>query len=198
VKVLHRELSSCASNSEILRMRGYEIDAMVDKGPNGDWIEKWAGKYEWNEKLERDVFQSIGSSPSYLTKSTLKMIEDWKWGRKRGLVANNEEPFVREVTRTSLTTRNERLKLEVLTLLNGVGIRMASTILYFLYPEECTIMDWRAWESLKRFKEIEGEITDTFESWRTYNHACRRIAAQNRVSLRELDKALWQFKGGVP
>jgi hypothetical protein len=38
---------------------------------------------------------------------------------KRVWWPDNEEGFVREVTKISVTTRNERLKLEVLTLLRG-------------------------------------------------------------------------------
>lgn len=168
---------------------------------NKTWIESSVKKYDENNTkeyaLEKQIFESIkecGSPPSYLTKDILMMIEEWKWGRKRGLVKENDEQFVRGVTQVSFATNNERLKLEVLTLLRGVYIRMASAILFFCYPKRYTIMDGRAWESLKALGKIDGEIEDTFECWQKYNKRCQDIAKQFDISLRELDKALW-YKG---
>lgn len=161
------------------------------------WIEGWSGRYNDEHRLEKEIEarieKALKQSPSYLTKDALANIEIWKWGRRRGLVDANEEEFIREVTRASFSAKSERFKLEVLTLLNGVGIRMASTILAFRYPQRYTVMDWRAWKSLKSFSMLEGEIEDTYDCWQRYNSVCQELAARNRVSLRKLDKALWQF-----
>lgn len=58
-------------------------------------------------------------------------------------------------------------------------------------------MDYHAWDSLKAIDKINGEIGDTFGCWQKYNEICREIAKQNGVSLRKLDKALWQYQGGA-
>ncbi len=161
------------------------------------WIESWSKRYDDAHQLEKAIEarieKAVRQSFSYLTKDTLADIELWKWGRRVGLVDANEEEFVREVTRASFNANSERFKLEVLTLMNGVGIRMASTILAFRYPRRYTVMDWRAWKSLKSFQLLDGEIEDTYYCWRRYNSVCQELAARNRVSLRKLDKALWQF-----
>ena len=168
------------------------------------WIEDLVRKYDKdNQKeneLEYEIIKSIeikGLPPLYITKDTLKKIAKWKSARVMGHIEKNDEQYVKEVTQVSLSTKNEKLKIEILTMLNGVQIRMASAILLFCFPEQYTVMDYRAWDSLKALDKINGEIGDTFECWQKYNEICREIAKQNGVSLRKLDKALWQFQGGA-
>lgn len=169
---------------------------------NQEWIEDFAKQYDDKEEscLERKIFESIkkmGSPPLSLTKDILVDIAEWKAARVKGHVMKNDGEYVKEVTQVSLSTKNEKLKIEILTLLNGVQIRMASAILFFCLPEQYTVMDYRAWDSLKALDKINGEISDTFECWQKYNEICQEIAKQNGVSLRELDKALWQYQGGA-
>ncbi len=174
---------------------------IIDKA----WIEDLAKQYddkvdEKEYRLEIKIFKSIegmGSPPLSLTKGILLYIAEWKAARVKGHVNKNDEQYVKEVTQVSLSTKNEKLKIEILTLLNGVQIRMASAILFFCFPEQYTVMDYRAWDSLKALDKINGEIDDTFECWQKYNEICREIAKQNGVSLRKLDKALWQYQGGT-
>jgi len=169
---------------------------------NKDWIEDFAKKYDEDNqeenKLECEIINEIkGLTSSYITEDILKKIAKWKSPRVMPHIIKNDEQYVKEVTQVSLSTNNEKLKIEILTLLNGVQIRMASAILFFCSPEQYTVMDYRAWDSLKALDKINGEISDTFECWQKYNEICREIAKQNGVSLRRLDKALWQFQGGV-
>jgi len=170
----------------------------------GKWIDDWAKKYDQNnqdeKKKEDDIFTSIktiGSPPHCLTKEVLIKVADWKAPRAKGYVDKNDPYYVEEVTRVSFTTKNEKLKLEVLTLLDGVDIRMASTILHFCFPDLYSVMDWRAWESLRKLHKISGRIENAYGCYKRYNDVCQEIAEQFHVSLKILDKALWQWKGGV-
>lgn len=169
-----------------------------------EWILELARKYDEEndeEKVKEDaILRRIGASgspPTSLTKPVLIRIAEWKAARTKGWIRANDPEYVEEVTRVSLTTDNERLRLEILTLLEGVSTRMASAVLYFCFPERYAVMDWRAWKSLAELGKITGEIEDTYESYKKYNDVCRGIARQLHVSLRTLDKALWQWKGGV-
>ena len=112
-------------------------------------------------------------------------------------MSENDDKFVRDVTDVSLTTKNEKLRLKLLTLLNGVSIGVVSAILYFCFPQQYIVMDWRSWHSLVAFGRLNGEIQRNFDGWKKYNDVCREISKQFGVSLRTLDKALWQYKGGV-
>lgn len=169
-----------------------------------DWILELARKYDkenQEEKVKEDAIlryiKASGSPPTDLTKPILTKIAEWKAARTKRYICTNDPKYVEEVARVSLKTDNERLRLEILTLLNGVGIRMASAMLHFCFPERYTVMDWRAWKSLAKLGKIIGEIEDTYETYKKYNDVCQGIAKQLRVSLRTLDKALWQWKGGV-
>jgi hypothetical protein len=60
--------------------------------------------------------------------------------------------------------------------------------LYVAFPQEYPILDVRALESLG----VKGRSTYPLSFWLAYLEACRTIARQAGVSLRTLDKALWQ------
>ncbi len=55
----------------------------------------------------------------------------------------------------------------------------------YKYP----IIDFRALWSL----QVNVPNKYTFEFWRKYVQYCRKIARENHVDLRILDKALWQY-----
>ncbi len=65
-----------------------------------------------------------------------------------GLFSSNPEDFIKDVTHTALITPSERLRIEVLTLLNGVSWPTASVLLHFGYDNLYPILDFRALWSL--------------------------------------------------
>jgi DNA topoisomerase IB len=168
------------------------------------WIEKFAKEYDDNNTNERELedrifnsIKAIGSPPKKLTLTVLKDIADWKAPRIKGYIDRNRKypKYVEDVTKVSLTSTNEKLRIEVLTLLDGVKIRMASAILHFCFPDKYSVMDWRAWASLRRLGKVSGKIQDNYDCYSKYNVVCGKIAKEFGVSRRTLDKALWQWKG---
>jgi hypothetical protein len=81
----------------------------------------------------------------------------------------------------------------VLCGLRGVEIPVASAILTAIDPERYTIIDFRALESLG-----VKSSWHTVDSYLAYLEQCRELARQNTVSLRELDRALWQWSKEQP
>jgi len=114
----------------------------------------------------------------------------WKTPRSQSKCRKNDEEFIREVTAISLSTQNEKLKIEVLTLLSGVSWPTASTLLHFCYPEKYPILDFRALWSLG-IDQLPGKYD--FDFWWSYVSACRKISLENTITIRQLDKALWQY-----
>lgn len=55
----------------------------------------------------------------------------WKSPRTKPRVVSNPKELVREVTRTALTTRDERVRIGVLQILNGVSWPTTSVLLHF-------------------------------------------------------------------
>jgi hypothetical protein len=71
----------------------------------------------------------------------------------------------------------------------------ASTLLYFAFPDDYPILDVRALQSLG----VKSRSGYSVTFWLNYLDACRALARRAGVSLRTLDKALWQYsKEGVP
>jgi len=113
----------------------------------------------------------------------------WKTPRSAPKVALNAEPAVRAVTRRALADPDEATRMEALLSLNGVGVPTASTLLYFAFPALYPILDVRALESLG----VKPRSQYPVAFWLGYLEACRGLAVQCGVSLRTLDKALWQW-----
>ena len=72
----------------------------------------------------------------------------------------------------------------------------ASTLLHFAFPDAYPILDRRAVHALGQ----RPRSTYAVAFWLDYLDACRTLAGQHGVSLRTLDKALWQWSKdqGVP
>jgi thermostable 8-oxoguanine DNA glycosylase len=84
-------------------------------------------------------------------------------------------------------------KVQRLLSIPGIGIPIASAILAVCYPEQFTILDRRVWETLKE-ASVEG-LTPGFPQdaagYLQYCQACSHNADKARLSLRDLDRALW-------
>ena len=126
----------------------------------------------------------------YLTKDELLRFFDWKTRRRgRSRCLRNDENYIKEITRFAFTTSEDRLRIEVLTLLDGVQWPIASAILHFVFPENYPILDFRALWSLG----IEKPPPYCFRFWKAYTDTCKMLSEANNISLRTLDRALWQY-----
>jgi hypothetical protein len=125
----------------------------------------------------------------FLTKEALHKVAYWKSPRSSGHVTRNSDDYVQEITGFALRAKNERSRIEVLTLLTGVSMPTASVILHFFHPDPYPIIDYRALWSLR----IESNPPYNFDVWWDYIVLCREIATANDVDMRTLDRALWQY-----
>ena len=112
----------------------------------------------------------------------------WKTPRSRPRVAANSEAAVIDATGRALAASDEAIRFAALLELDGVGAPTASTLLYVAFPDDYPILDVRALESLG----VRSRSTYPVSFWLAYLEACRTLARDNGVSLRTLDKALWQ------
>jgi hypothetical protein len=114
---------------------------------------------------------------------------EWKTSRSRPKVERNPAATVERATRRALSATDEGERMHALVELEGVGVPTASTLLHFARPDEYPILDVRALESLGQNARSVYPVT----YWLDYLHACRRLAQCHGVSIRTLDKALWQY-----
>ena len=148
----------------------------------------WAERYDYDEKLIAPIVPGV-KRRGFLKKEEFLATCRWKTPRSQARCRTNSADFIREVTKCALSTSAERLRIEVLTILDGVGWPTASVILHFFHSDPYPILDFRALWSLK----VHVTSTYEFDFWQHYTGYCRDLARRGGVSMRTLDRALWQF-----
>jgi hypothetical protein len=125
----------------------------------------------------------------FITKDELSKIAYWKAPRSAGNVNTNSDEYIREITKFALSTKEERSRIEVLTVLDGVRWPTASVMLHFFHKDPYPIIDFRALWSVS----IDVPSKYNFEIWWEYVLFCHKIVERNDVDMRTLDRALWQY-----
>jgi hypothetical protein len=153
-------------------------------------VARWAARFSDTSEafIEKDVAPAARRQ-GYLTREQFLRIAEWKTVRSRPLCQRNEDAYVREVTRAALASTNERFKIHALRLLEGVEWPTASVILHFCDKAPYPILDVRALWSVG----LDASPTHSFALWIAYAEYLRGVAGQAGVSMRTLDKALWQY-----
>jgi hypothetical protein len=154
-------------------------------------IRAWAERYpvEYDAEIENTIAPQVKARGYFLREEFIQLCR-WKTPRSQPKVASNPADYIQAVTQTALSTPSERLRVEVLTLLNGVRWPTASVVLHFCHADPYPILDVRALWSLS--VEANANIYN-FEFWNTYTQFCRKLAREAGIAMRELDRALWQY-----
>jgi hypothetical protein len=125
----------------------------------------------------------------YLTREELGKVARWKAARNAPRILRNTEKEVEEITRLSLAANGERVRIESLLILTGVGWPMASVILHFFHKDPYPILDFRAlWSA-----GLTMPSQYSFPFWWSYVEYCRGLARREKIDMRTLDRALWQY-----
>jgi thermostable 8-oxoguanine DNA glycosylase len=164
------------------RVRGFELQFPADE------IRALAERYEYEDDERVRAAGEAARRRGYYTRDEFLRICAWKTGRSKSKVASNGEQEVERATRAALDAQDEAERIEALLELKGVGVPTASVLLHFAFPREYPILDVRALESLGQ----RGRTTYSVSYWLKYLDTCRQLSEEHGVSLRVLDKALWQ------
>jgi hypothetical protein len=153
-------------------------------------IRRYAARYPAavDSRIEEVVAPAVRSR-GFLTRGEFLELCRWKTPRSAPLCAANDEEYVNSVTRAALAADNERLRIEALRLLAGVSWPTASAILHFCSRDPYPILDVRALWSLS----VRQPSKYDFPFWNQYTTFLRRLAGRLRISMRDLDRALWQY-----
>ena len=155
-------------------------------------VRYWAGRYSYPGSDAEAALLRLKPrirKSRRLTKAQLVEICRWKATRSAGNAMRNDPAYVELITGLSFSTSDDRARIELLTLLDGVGWPTASVILHFFHRESYPILDYRALWSVR----AKPPRKYTFDFWWRYTLYCRRIAKKAGVRMRTLDKALWQY-----
>ena len=161
-------------------------------------IPYWAARYTYPRE-EADLINLATTVRTHggFQKPVLQLVANWKSPRSAGHVAKNSDTFVAEITSFAFSARDERSRIETLTLLDGVSWPTASVILHLFHPESYPISDFRALWSV-------GSVPPSkyrFDFWWPYVQFCRKQYVQCGCDPRTFDRAVWQYskeRQGVP
>jgi hypothetical protein len=151
-------------------------------------IEALAARFDIDVDAEVATAGAAARRRGHYTKPELILLCEWKTVRSKSRVAENTEAFVEGITRAAFATEDESERMLALCALKGVHAPTASVLLHFAFPDRYPIIDWRALESLGEPEQASYPV----KYWLAYVDVCRRIAAEAGVTMRVLDKALWQ------
>jgi hypothetical protein len=156
------------------------------------FIDSWALRYP--VEADREILEVVGPrvvERRAFDRADLLTVGRWKSVRSSGYLSRNTDTFIEQVTSTSLRAPDD-IKHLVLTLLEGVGVPMASAMLTACFPNRFTVIDVRALATLRALGIITPGVTPDYVS---YVATCRSIADETSRDLRTLDRALYSANG---
>lgn len=172
-----------------------------------DLIEAYEGQDQGgnNDHVTDEQALEIGQSicAGRYDYSDLQRLYEWKnsryaWARGANrfeLQCEEHWGEVKEAFSVACTAKTDRTAISVLAGLDGVGVPTASAFLTMMFPEKFTIIDIRALRSLLDPDEATKFNRSSVSNYLSYLNFCRQNYADYADSLRNFDKALWQFNG---
>jgi len=165
------------------------------------FIREWACVYDHrSDPPARAEEQAIKAwlrgqqEPKHLDKGHFVRLARWAAPRQLAAYQSNGPPFVGQATRLAYQALDVRLKVHILSGMSGVSVTVAAAILHFFHPRLFPIFDVRARTTLKKAGFWPRRVDDAgVEAWDDYVLVMRRLARRFRVSLRDLDKALYAY-----
>jgi hypothetical protein len=122
------------------------------------------------------------------SRAHLQTIFKWKTkDRGKSRIARNSDAEIEDALRLTILAKEPRSGLAVLTGLYGVDIPVASAIATAIHPDRYTVIDRRALETLG----YKGAAN--MPLYLEYLAYCTALATDWNMSLRTLDRALWQW-----
>jgi hypothetical protein len=120
----------------------------------------------------------------------VQTIYRWKSARRMDLFAKNTDAQIEQAVLNAIAAKTPGEAIAALTCLSGVGVKMASAILTAMFPKLYTVSDFRASAALgvKDGNDVNFYIA--------YLEACRSMAEQYGITLRDFDRANWQWSKG--
>ena len=148
-----------------------------------------AARYQYDDDGEAQALGATAAARGFYTREEFLTVCAWKTKRSKSKAVANPDAAVEEQTRASFAADDEGERMDALISLEGVGVPTASTLLQFAFPDRYPILDVRALEALGQ----RGRSVYSVSYWLSYLEECRRLAVRVGVSIRTLDKALWQW-----
>lgn len=144
------------------------------------------------EEELREKFRKYGKA----SKEDIQRIIRWKFqgrltGRQKMNLARTDKVdgrIIEKVTELAFEVSGDRLRLKLLTVLDGVGYSVASVILTFLDPMNYGVLDFHAWHGL--FKEDKKIFIE--KDCLRFLDKLRKESQQVGLPCRDIEKAAFK------
>jgi len=159
--------------------------------------------------LEDYLFKTVNKNfyeNKYLTPEEFLAIIIWKRNASKTKVIkgiNASGKSVKTITNEIYKSTSREEKLQILLGIKNIGIALASAVLTVLYPDEFTVFDYRAKNSLETLNiQIKGNPDNKPKDYFNYVDICEEQRKKYNLSLRDFDRTLWATdfyagKGGL-
>ena len=168
-----------------------QIEKLINQADENNETKNLTQKFEDLKKIRK---------PFYLTETELEEILNWKlrtqFSRQSKIRKNNTAQNIELITKTTflLTHKNSdvetALKLKSLTLLYGVEIPVASSILTLCFPANYSVIDFRNWRQI--FSPEKKKIYYSVNEYNEYLKRIKYLANKFNFTTQQIDMAIWQ------
>lgn len=139
---------------------------------------------------------SVSRKRGFLTRDELVEVCYWKSPRVLRHIKSNMPNQIKQQTKRVFETRSERIKLECLTSLKGVGVPMASAILMLTNPKRYPVIDIRVWTLLYTIGIVNSNARGSnfsFDEWYQFLMIVRHFGAKYKVGARAIENILFEI-----
>lgn len=162
----------------------------------------WKNKYDEEEDLynkgDEEELRKIFQENNIVIKNDLVRIIKWKFqggllGRQKRilkLLEDNEELFIEEVSKSAFKSKDDEVRLKLLSSIKGIGNALSSVILTFYDPQIYGVLDIHAWRGLFG-KEPKDIFSNSKQAIKFFNKL-REISSETGLSCREIEKAIFK------
>lgn len=153
---------------------------------------------DYEDKKTIEIFKQFKSiyKQDFLTKAQLIEILKWKSPRPLKHYLANSEKAVKEITALAFATKDDTMKVHILTALTGVNLPAASAILMFYNPTKFPVIDIRVWQQLHKAKLVDTNPKGQgfkLHEWETYLTVIRSLAKDLKLTARQVEKRLFDY-----
>lgn len=154
-----------------------------------EWVLDRAKRYAYQDDGAARAAGAKAARDGYYSREGFLTVVRWKSARALPLAERNTAGDIERAARAAFDATDDVTRVAQLISLEGVGIPVASALLHFAFPDTYPILDFRALHTLGDTKR-RTQYSPAF--WGEYVRRCQDLAAEAGVSIRDLDKALWQ------
>ena len=156
-------------------------------------IKYWAGRYpdferEKDDQLAQMITRAVKDNRG-LTCEDLRFLCVWKSGPRNLHHLPDDKTTVARLSREAFKNKCVRPLCE----LPGIQIPTASAALHFAFPEKFPVIDRRVLTTTGRIDPKDENKSVGLTLWDEYVKWCVPAACECKVSLRDFDRALWQY-----